>query len=297
MKKFLSITIIVVAILAVVIIGLLLNNKKGGTIGLSISTLNNPFFVDLRDGVQEKAKDLGYDVIVYDAQDDSAKQLNDVEDLISKKVDIIIVNPTDSDAIGTAITAANDADIPVITVDRSANSGKVATHIASDNVAGGKMAGEYLLGLVGNNAKVIELQGVLGASATTDRGKGFHEAVDGKLNVVASKTANFNRSEGLSVTEDLLEANSGVVGIFAHNDEMALGAVQALAAKNITNVVVVGFDATADATKAVDDGTMAATVAQQPKLMGQLSVENAKKILDGKTVDTYIPVALSLVKK
>jgi ribose transport system substrate-binding protein len=297
MKKFLSITIIVVAILAVVIIGLLLNNKKGGTIGLSISTLNNPFFVDLRDGVQEKAKDLGYDVIVYDAQDDSAKQLNDVEDLISKKVDIIIVNPTDSDAIGTAITAANDADIPVITVDRSANSGKVATHIASDNVAGGKMAGEYLLELVGNNAKVIELQGVLGASATTDRGKGFHEAVDGKLNVVASKTANFNRSEGLSVTEDLLEANSGVVGIFAHNDEMALGAVQALAAKNIKNVVVVGFDATADAVKAVEDGTMAATVAQQPKLMGTLSVENAKKILDGKTVDTYIPVALSLVKK
>ncbi|HHT37914.1 MAG TPA: ribose ABC transporter substrate-binding protein RbsB [Mollicutes bacterium] len=295
MKKFLSLTILSAFVLLAVT-GCFGKDDKKGTIGLSVSTLNNPFFVDLKDGVQEKADELGYEVIVYDAQDDSAKQLNDVEDLISKKVDIIIINPTDSDAVGTAITAANEAGIPIVTVDRSANSGEVATHVASDNVKGGRMAGEYLLELVGEGAKVLELQGVLGASATVDRGQGFHEAVDGKLNVVASKTANFNRSEGLSVTEDLLEAHSDVKGIFAHNDEMALGAVQALAAKNITDVVVIGFDATDDAKEAVENETMAATVAQQPKLMGTLSVEFAVKILLGEEVADYIAVDLALVK-
>jgi len=272
--------------------------KKGDvTIGVSISTLNNPFFVELRDGIKEEAEEYGYDVTVLDAQDDTAAQLDHIDDLIAKKVDIIIINPVDSDAIATAVEAANDAGIPVITVDRSANGGEVVTHIASDNVAGGKMAGEYLLELVGKDAKVVELQGVPGASATIDRGKGFHSAVDGKLSVVSSVTANFNRSEGLSVMEDLLEAHPSITGVFAHNDEMALGAIQALKAANRTDVIVVGFDATDDAKTAVTDGTMAATVAQQPKLMGTLSIEYAKKILDDKEVDESIPVDLTLVKK
>lgn len=295
MKKFLSFFVICL-FMATGLTGCFW--KKGDvTIGVSISTLNNPFFVELRDGIKEEAEEYGYDVTILDAQDDTAAQLDHIDDLIAKKVDIIIINPVDSDAIATAVEAANDAGIPVITVDRSANGGEVVTHIASDNVAGGKMAGEYLLELVGENAKVVELEGIPGASATIDRGKGFHSAVDGKLNVVSSVTANFNRSEGLSVMEDLLEANPSLVGVFAHNDEMALGAIQALKAAGRTNVVVIGFDATDDAKNAVTEGTMAATVAQQPKLMGTLSIEYAKKILDDKEVDESIPVDLTLVKK
>jgi ribose transport system substrate-binding protein len=295
MKKFLSF-LVVCLFMATALTGCF--GKKGdATIGVSISTLNNPFFVELRDGIKEEADEYGYDVTVLDAQDDTAAQLDHIDDLIAQKVDIIIINPVDSDAIATAVEAANDAGIPVITVDRSANGGEVVTHIASDNVAGGKMAGEYLLELVGQNAKVVELQGIPGASATIDRGEGFHSAVDGKLNVVSSITANFNRSEGLSVMEDLLEANPTLVGVFAHNDEMALGAIQALKAAGRTDVVVVGFDATDDAKDAVEEGTMAATVAQQPKLMGTLSIEYAKKILDDEEVDESIPVDLTLVKE
>jgi ribose transport system substrate-binding protein len=295
MKKFIS--FVLVSVMALTLLTGCLGIGEKTTVGLAISTLNNPFFVDLRDGAQEKAKALGYELIVYDANDDSATQLSQVEDLISKKVDLIIINPVDSTAVGEAVELANEAKIPVITVDRSANTGEVVTHIASDNVAGGKIAGEYLLEKVGANGRVIELEGVPGASATVDRGTGFHQAVDGKLNVVAKQTANFNRSEGLSVMENLLQSNKNIKGIFAHNDEMALGAIQALEAAKITDVIVVGFDATDDAKAAVEAGKMAATVAQQPKVMGSLSVEYAKKVIDGEEVDEFIPVALSLVTK
>src|SRR5690606_8468592 len=114
-------------------------------IGLSVSTLNNPFFVSLKEGAEETAKKGGAELIVADAQDDNAKQLNDVEDLIQKNVDILLINPTDSKAVSTAVESANKADIPVITVDRESEGGKVLAHIASDNVAGGKMAGEFIL--------------------------------------------------------------------------------------------------------------------------------------------------------
>lgn len=295
MKKIMSILFCSIMTLTL-LTGCLGNNNKG-KIGLAISTLNNPFFVDLRDGAKEEAEKLGFELLVYDANDDSATQLSQVEDLISKKVELIIINPTDSSTVGAAIELANEAKIPVITVDRSANSGEVVTHIASDNVAGGKLAGQYLLERVGENAKVVELEGVPGASAAVDRGAGFHQAVDSKLNVVAKQTANFNRSEGLTVMENILQSNSDIKGLFAHNDEMALGALEALEAANRTDVIVVGFDATDDAIAAVTAGKMAATVAQQPKVMGQLSVTNAKKILDGETVDKFIPVQLSLVTK
>ncbi|MDD4547382.1 MAG: ribose ABC transporter substrate-binding protein RbsB [Bacilli bacterium] len=294
MKKFLSLTAIV-AMLLVTVTGCFGKSDKK-TIGLSISTLNNPFFVDLKNGVEEQAEELGFEVIVYDAQDESSKELSNVEDLISKKVDIIIINPTDSDAVGAAVKAANEAKIPVITVDRSASEGDVVTHIASDNVAGGKMAGEYLLELVGENGRVVELEGIPGASATIDRGTGFNEAIKDKLNVVAKQTAEFNREKGLNVMENIIQANEGIVGVFAHNDEMALGALAAIEAAELEGIFVVGFDATDDAVEAVNDGRMAATVAQQPKLMGTMSVDYAKKILNDENVAANIPVSLTLIK-
>ena len=271
-------------------------SDEKAVIGLAVSTQNNPFFVTLVSGAKKAAEAQNCDLVVVDAGDDVVKQTSDIEDLISKKIKVLIVNPVDSEAIAPAVSDAKKAGIPVIAVDRAVIGESVTCQIASDNVAGAKMAGEYLLSLVGENAEVAELQGVNGASATIDRGKGFHQAVDGKLNVVASLTANFNRVEGLSVAENILQGNPELKGIFAHNDEMALGALEAATASG-KQIVIVGFDATDDALAAVKDGTLAATVAQQPEQMGKVAVETALQIIAGNSVPESIPVDVALIKK
>ncbi|XEC95289.1 ribose ABC transporter substrate-binding protein RbsB [Paenibacillus tarimensis] len=268
-------------------------------VGLAISTQNNPFFVTLKEGAEQAAKAAGAELIVVDAQDDTAKQINNIEDLIQKKVNVILINPTDSDAVVTAVEAANEANIPVITVDRAANGGTVTAHIASDNVKGGQMAGEYILEVLGGKGNLVELQGTAGTSAARDRGEGFHKAVDGKdgVSVVASQPADFDRAKGLSVMENILQSNSDIQAVFAHNDEMALGALQAIEAYGKKDIIVVGFDATQDAVDAVNAGTMTATVAQKPELIGQQAVEAAVKLAQGEQVESNIPVELELVTK
>ncbi|MFY0545857.1 ribose ABC transporter substrate-binding protein RbsB [Brevibacillus sp. H7] len=268
------------------------------TIGLSVSTLNNPFFVSLKEGAEKAAKEAGVELIVVDAQDDTAKQISGVEDLIQKKVSAILINPTDSAAIATAVEAANKANIPVITVDRAAEGGQVVSHIASDNVKGGQMAGEYILEKLGGKGNIVELQGIAGTSAARDRGKGFHDAVDNKegVKVVASQPADFDRAKGLSVMENILQSNPDIQAVFAHNDEMALGALQAIEASG-KKILVIGFDATDDAVKAVNEGKMAATVAQKPAAIGETAVQTAVKVTKGEKVESFIPVDLELVTK
>ncbi|CAM4349657.1 D-ribose transporter subunit RbsB [Bacillus manliponensis] len=306
MKKLLS---VLVALLMIVVSGCSMeppewakeSSDKGRNstvkVGMSISTLNNPFFVNLKKGAEKKAKEMGMELIVVDAQNDAAKQTNDVEDLIQQGVDVIVINPTDSDAVASAVNAANVADVPVITVDRMAKSGEVVSHIASDNVEGGKMAGEYIRELVGEGANVAELEGIPGSSAARERGEGFHKAAEGTLQVVAKQAADFDRAKGLSVMENILQANSDIQAVFAHNDEMALGAIEALKSAGKTDVVVVGFDATEDAVKAVSEGKLAATVAQKPERIGETAMETAKKVSENKEVEKFIPIELELIKK
>lgn len=265
-------------------------------IGFSISTLNNPFFVTLSEGAKEQAKEMDATLTVIDAQDDAAKQASDVEDLIQQGVDLILINPTDSSAVVAAVESANAAGIPVITVDRSSEGGEVVSHIASDNKAGGELAGQFLVELVGEGAKVVELEGIAGSSAARDRGTGFNDIAKAKLDIVAKQTANFNRAEGLTVMENILQANPDIKGVFAHNDEMALGALEAIEAAG-KDVKVVGFDATDDAVKSVEAGKLAGTVAQKPDLIGKKAVETAVQSLKGETVETSIPVELDLIKK
>jgi ribose transport system substrate-binding protein len=262
--------------------------------------LNNPFFVTLRDGAQKAADAAGAKLVVVDAQDDSAKMTAGIEDLISKKVSALLINPTDADAVVPAIQKANQAGIPVFTVDRGASGGTVVSHIASDNVAGGTMAAEFLCASIGGKGNVVELQGIAGTSAARDRGQGFNDYMASNCKdakIVAQQTANFNRDEGLTVFENILQAQPDIAGVFAHNDEMILGAIQAAEAAGRTGIVFVGFDAIDDAAQAVKDGKLAATVAQQPGLMGTLSVYTALEYLNGKTVEANIPVDLSLVTK
>ena len=267
-----------------------------GSIGLSVSTLNNPFFVSLAEGAKAAAEEKGVSLAVADAGDDSAKQQNDIEDLVSRNVSVLIVNPVDSDAVAPAVQNAISQGIKVISVDRVVNGVDVDCQIASDNVAGAKMATEYLVELIGEGAKVAELQGVPGASATIDRGAGFHEAADEALNVVASQSANFDRAEGMSVMENVLQSDGSIQGVFAHNDEMALGALQAIAATG-KDIKVVGFDATDDAVNEIKAGRMAATVAQKPELMGETAILTAIRLIAWEEVEKSLPVEVELITK
>ena len=269
-------------------------------LGLSLSTLNNPFFVTLKEGAERAAAQYGVKLIVVDAQDDPAKEAANIEDLIQKKVSALLINPTDTKAVVPSIQKANQAGIPVFTVDRAAEGGEIVSHIASDNVAGGRMAAEFLCKALNGKGKVVELEGIPGTSAARDRGKGFNDYLKEQcqgLEVVARQPADFNRAKGLQVFENILQAQPQIDGVFAHNDEMVLGAIQATEAAGRTGIIFVGFDAIDDAVKAVKEGKLAATVAQQPAEMGRLAVEMAVKYLRGEKVEKFIPVPLSLVTK
>lgn len=309
MRKFVSMLAVLLLAMGVLVGCSLENNatstnktekkkEDGVTIGLSISTLNNPFFVTLKEGAEKAAKEANATLTVVDAQNDSAKQANDIEDLIQQGVDVILVNPTDSSAVTSAIESANKANIPVITVDRSADGGEVVAHIASDNVAGGKMAGEFIVEALKDGGNIVELEGIPGSSAARERGEGFHQVIDkaSNIKVVAKQAADFDRAKGLSVMENILQSQKDIKAVFAHNDEMALGALEALEAHGMKDVIVVGFDATDDAVKAVKEGKMAATIAQKPALIGENAVKTALKVIKGETVEKFIPVPLELVK-
>ncbi|HHZ6748753.1 TPA: ribose ABC transporter substrate-binding protein RbsB [Proteus mirabilis] len=266
------------------------------SIALVISTLNNPFFVTMKDSAQKEADKLGYDLVVLDSMDNPAKELANVQDLTVKGTRLMLINPTDSDAVGNAVLMANKAKIPVVTLDRVANKGEVVSHVASDNRLGGKMAGDYIAEKVGNDAKVIQLEGIAGTSTSRERGEGFKQAVDAhKLNILASQPADFDRTKGLNVMQNLLTANPSVQAVFAQNDEMALGALRALQTAGRTDVLVVGFDGTNDGIKAVNRGVLGATIAQRPDQIGIIGIQTADKILKGEKVDPTIPVELELV--
>ena len=267
-------------------------------IALVISTLDNPFFVTLKEGAEKQAKALDYDLVVLDSQNDPAKELANVEDISVRGVKVLLINPTDSDAVGNAIAVANQKKLPVITLDRAANKGQVVSHIASDNTAGGEMAGNYIAEKLGKGAKIIQLEGIAGTSAARERGAGFAKAAQAHdFKILASQPADFDRSKGLNVMENLLTAQPEVQAVFAQNDEMALGALRAIQAAGKKDLVLVGFDGTDDGVKAVKGGKMAATIAQQPDKIGEIGVQTADKVLKGEKVEASIPVELKLINQ
>lgn len=273
-------------------------NSDTQKIGLIVSTLNNPFFVDLKTGIENQAKKLGYDVVVLDSQNDPAKEVSNMEDISVKDVDVVLLNPVDSDSAIASVMVANNLDLPVITVDRAANGGEVVSHVASDNAEGGKMAAQYLINQLGDNSNIVELEGIAGSSATRDRGAGFdNEIENSNLNIITKQSADFDRTKGLSVMENIIQSKGDIDAVFAQNDEMALGALKALQDANMDNVLVVGFDATDDAVASVNKGEMSATIAQQPILIGETAVNLTHRFLSGETVEAFAPVELKLISK
>ena len=263
-------------------------------VGVSLSTLSNPFFISVRNGINGVAKQNGTKTEVFDAQNDSSKQSSDIEDLIQKKVDVIIINPVDSDAIVPAVKDANNAGIPVIACDRGSNGGKLLTTVASDNVKAGKMAAQYMMSKMPKGGQVAELEGTPGADAAIQRGTGFNTAAKNNLKIVTKQSADFDRAKGLSVMENILQAHSSIQGVFAQNDEMALGAVKAI---NNPDLVVVSIDGEPQGLTAVKQGKISGIIAQSPEVEGQLAIKAAYAHYQGKSVPKHTTSPIHLVTK
>ncbi|NEC41004.1 substrate-binding domain-containing protein [Streptomyces sp. SID8016] len=292
------------ALCAVIVVGavsLLNSGSSGGTtkVGMSLSTLNNPFFVQMKEGAQAEAEKAGVDLTVTDAQNDASQQANQLQNFTSSGVSSIIVNPVDSDAVGPGIRSANKADIPVVAADRGVNKAETATLVASDNVAGGRLAADALADKLGGKGSIVILQGTAGTSASRERGAGFAEGIKAYpgIKVVAKQPADFDRTKGLDVMTNLIQSHPGVTGVFAENDEMALGAVKALGSKAGTSVSVVGFDGTPDGLTAVEAGTLYASVAQQPAELGRIAVRNAIKAAKDEKVEDTVKVPVKVVTR
>jgi len=278
-------------------------------VALVLKTLNSPFFIEMQRGAEEAARRLGVDLVVQAAERevDVERQMQIVENLIQTRVGAIALTPSGSREVVPAIGKANAAGIPVVIVDTrldsraAADAGiKTSSFIGSDNFRGGQLIGEYLVKASGGRSKVAILEGIPGHETGDSRIKGFRDAIKGSpgITVVASQTANWEREQGFAVFQNILQAHRDVDTVFACNDMMALGAVEAIAAAGRTRQIrVLGFDAVQDARLALGAGTMEATVAQYPDEMGRVAVETAVKVLKGETVPTDIVVRIGLVTK
>src|SRR5918997_6497549 len=214
-------------------------------IAFSVPGLNFPFFVHMMNIARDKAAELDIELIELDGQDNSATQSAGIETMIAQGVDGIVISPKDVEALAPAIQAATDAGIPVVTVDRNVTGADTLAHVGADNVRGGEKQGEYLVEILPDGGQIFELQGQPGASPAIDRSAGF------------------NRAQGLTVTEQALQANPDVDAIVAANDDMAHGAAEAAAGAGI-DVQIIGFDALPEALQSIQEGRLVATVEQWP---------------------------------
>ncbi len=236
-------------------------------IGMSVPGLQFPFFVTMRDQAEAAAAELGARIVFADGQNDSAKQTADIEGFISRGVDAILISPITVDSQVPVMERAMEAGIPVASVDRKANTDNILVHVGADNVEGGRAAARYIIEELGGSGRVIELEGTPGASAAIDRSTGFNEVMaESDVEIIASQPADFNRAEAQTVMENLIQSNPEFDAVFGANDEMIIGAIEAMRGSGIEveDIVTVGFDATPDAFSYIEDGLLDATVDQFP---------------------------------
>jgi ribose transport system substrate-binding protein len=278
-------------------------------VALVLKTLNSPFFIDMQRGAQEAAQRLGLDLVVQAAERevDVEKQMQIIENLVQTGVKALLVTPSGSREIVPAIAKANAAGIPVVVVDTRVDPAaareaglKLASFVGSDNYEGGRMAGQHLVSATGGKATVAVLEGIPGHETGDSRLRGFKEAVAAApgVRIVASQPANWERDLGFNVFQNMLQAHPQIDAVFACNDMMALGAVEAIAAAGRTGRIrVFGFDAVDDARKAIEAGSMVGSVAQFPAEMGKVAVETAARLLKGEPVPEDQRVRIELVTK
>jgi ABC-type sugar transport system substrate-binding protein len=236
-------------------------------VAFSIPGLQFPFFVFMETQVKDEAQKLGVDTQTLDGQNQVTKQTADVEAAIAKKVTGILISPITADGMAPAVKEAVDAGIPVVTVDRTVYDVATLAHVGADNVLGGEQQGKALLELFPKGATIFELTGTPGATPAIDRSKGLHNIIDShpEIKIACQQTGEFNRDKGLSVTENCLGATPNPDAIIAANDDMALGAVEALKAAGLSGKVkVIGYDALPETLKAIQSGDVYGTVEQFP---------------------------------
>lgn len=273
-------------------------SEGGYVIGLAMNTQTNPFFVDVKDGVQKAADEHGIELHITDAQDDPAIQMKDIENLITKNPDAIIIDTCDSDAIVAAVEACNEAGIPVFTMDRESNGGEVISHIGYDAIKSGKIAGQFLVDTLGGEGKIVEIQGIMGTNVAQNRSAGFNEimAANPGMEIVACQVADFDRAKGMSVMENILQANDHIDGLYAANDEMLLGALEAIeAAGRLDEITMVGCDAIDDTLEVIKAGKVEATIAEPPFFLGKAILNAAFDYLEGKEVEERVVLDNELV--
>ena len=275
--------------------------QSGGdslTIGFSNWSRSFEFYVDLEEGMQEKADELGVELVIQDADGDLTEQTSQLENFISRDMDGIIICPIDSEASGSEVEMVNAEDIPLATVDiECTGGGEVVTHVASDNYLGGQLAAEYVGEALGGEGKIAVISNPT-ITTIIEREKGFTETIEKEypgIEIVANQSGESTREKGMEVAENILEKNPDLDAVFGTNDMMALGAVQAIQAKNL-DTIVVGFDATEEACNGMKEGSpMKASVAQQPQLLGATVLESLVNYINGEDVEPEIKVEVKLV--
>ncbi|MFI5381705.1 MAG: substrate-binding domain-containing protein [Tepidisphaerales bacterium] len=288
-KRFVGLGVAVLAAFA----GLLAGCKdKGPTptagkpvIGVSLLTMTNPFFKDIADAMQAEAAKHGYEVIVTSGELDPARQKDQVKDFLVRKVNAIVLAPCDSKSIGTAIAEANKAGVPVFTADIAclAEGAKIVTHVATDNLEGGRVAGREMVSLLGGKGKIAIIDHPMVESGML-RTKGFDEEIAKApgIKVVAKLPGQGARDKSFAVAQDILQGNPDLDAIFAINDPSALGVIAAIEkAGKADKVKVIGFDGQLEARQAVKEGKLHATVMQYPKQIGTMTIVAISKYMAG----------------
>ena len=278
---------------------LVTHDTFGQKVGLLISSLKNPFFTLLVNGARDAAELFGYDLEVYDADDDDAQQLSDMMTALAEKPEVVILNPVNSDTIFPGIEIANEQKIPVITIDRKSPGGIITSHIASDNFKGGVMAAKAMVEYLGGKGSIIEFEGTPSTSAAHDRGQGFNSVITAQKEIKISQRiiANFDRDTASKNMRQLISTNTHFDAIFAHNDNMILGVLDVLAETGYDKpVITIGFDALPEAIKAVAVGRLTATIGQQPQEMGWVGAREAARLLRGETLPEETLIKLKLIR-
>lgn len=266
-------------------------------IGVTLLTQTHAFFKELEAGVRAAAAGRGLDVVVVACEMDPARQASQIEDFVAQRVAAILAAPCDSNAIAPALAGPERAGIPVFTADIAAHGGKVVSHIASDNVQGGRLAGETLAGLIGGKGEVAIIDHPTVASVQ-ERVRGFEEALRKfpGIRIVARQSSDGQRARATQVMEDLLQAHRGLAGVFGINDDSALGASSVLEAAGRTDVVVVGYDATDEAQAAIRrGGPLKADVIQHPRKIGETAIDAIARHLAGERVEPVIAIEVGIV--
>jgi ribose transport system substrate-binding protein len=266
-------------------------------IGISLLTKEHVFYRELEKGLREAAAKHGFDLIVNSGDWDLAKHQAQLENYIVQRVDAIVVCPVDSKGIGPAIQKANQAKIPVFTADIKAEGGAIVSQIASDNVAGGRLAAEYLAKILSGKGEVAIIDQPM-TQSVIDRVRGFTEVIarSPEVRIVARPSGEGVRDRAMKAAEDLLQAFPNLAGIFGINDDSALGALAAVEAAGRKGIAIVGYDGIPEARQAILRGSaLKADVVQYPLEIGRITIETIARHLAGESVPADIPVKVGLI--